>query len=89
MSVYRSVTGKQALAAVYTDALETLDVDVDERHIDTRHGETHVLLTGPAHGEPIIGFHGGKATNQLTLDWYSDLAEAYRLIAPDTIGQPG
>lgn len=25
----------------------------------------------------------------MTLDWYADLAEEYRLIAPDTIGQPG
>lgn len=89
MSIYRSPTGRQALEAVYTDAVEKLDVEVDERHVETRHGETHVLLIGPESGEPVIVFHGGNATNPLTLDWYSGLAEKYRLIAPDTIGQPG
>ncbi|WP_238717314.1 alpha/beta fold hydrolase [Natronorubrum halophilum] len=74
---------------VYTTAVENLGIEVDERYVETRHGDTHVLLAGPENGEPVVVFHGGNATNPLTLDWYSDLAEEYRLIAPDTIGQPG
>ena len=89
MSIYRSSTGRRALEAVYAAAVEDLAVDVDERLVDTRHGETHVLLAGPADGEPVVVFHGGNATNPLTLSWYTDLADAYRLIAPDTVGQPG
>lgn len=81
--------GRQALEESYTAAVERLDAEVDERYVETRHGETHVLLAGPVDGTPIVVFHGGNATNPLTLDWYSDLADEYRLIAPDTIGQPG
>lgn len=89
MSIYRSSTGKQALEAVYTDAVENLDVEVDERYVETRYGKTHLLLAGPENGEPVVVFHGGNATNPMTLAWYAGLAEEYRLIAPDTIGQPG
>ena len=89
MSIYRSSAGGQALEGVYTAAVENLDIEVDERYVETRHGETHVLLAGPENEAPVVVFHGGNATNPLTLDWYSSLAEEYRLIAPDTIGQPG
>lgn len=77
------------LEEAYTDAVKQLGVEVNERYLETRHGETHVLLAGPASGDPVIIFHGGNATNPMTLGWYAGLAEEYRLIAPDIIGQPG
>lgn len=81
--------GRRALEDVYTDAVERLRIDVEERYVETRHGETHLLVAGPAKGEPVVVFHGGNATNPMTLAWYAGLAGEYRLIAPDTIGQPG
>lgn len=89
MSVYRSSAGQRALEEVYASAMERLDIEVDERYVETRHGETHVLSVGPENEAPVVVFHGGNATNPLTLDWYSSLTDEYRLIAPDTIGQPG
>lgn len=52
-------------------------------------GETHVLLAGPADGTPVVVLRGGNATDPMTLHRYGGLAEEYRLIAPDTVGQPG
>lgn len=89
MSIYRSSSGRRALAEAYSAAVEQLGIEVDERYVETRHGETHVILAGPPNGEPVVGFHGGNATNPMTLAWYTGLTEEYRLIAPDTIGQPG
>jgi len=89
MSIYRSAAGRRRLLTCYDDALSALDVAVDERTVETRHGDTHVLLAGPADGRPLFVFHGGNATNPMTLSWFTGLAEEYRLIAPDTIGQPG
>ncbi|WP_090384736.1 alpha/beta fold hydrolase [Natronobacterium texcoconense] len=89
MSIYRSSTGRRVLERAYTDALRDLEVDVGKRRVETRHGTTHVLLAGPADGEPLLLFHGGNATNPMTLSWYTGLADEYRLIAPDTVGQPG
>lgn len=89
MAIYRSPAGRRALAKVYTDAVEELAIDVEERTVETRHGDTHVLLAGPVNGTPVVVFQGGNATNPMTLAWYAGLAKEYRLIAPDTIGQPG
>ncbi|ELY85639.1 alpha/beta fold hydrolase [Natrialba taiwanensis] len=89
MSIYRSQAGKAKLLAAYDDAVDRLDVEVDERRFETRHGSTHLLVAGPPDGPPVIVFHGGNATNPMTLAWYTGLADDYRLIAPDTIGQPG
>ncbi|WP_123538802.1 alpha/beta fold hydrolase [Halosimplex salinum] len=89
MGIYRSSTGRDVLRAAYARAVERLGVDVEERYVETRHGETHVLLAGPQDGPPLVVFHGGNATNPMTLGWYAGLADEYRLIAPDTIGQPG
>lgn len=89
MAVYRSPAGQRALEEVYTRAIERLNIEIDEHYVETRHGETHVLSVGPKNAVPVVIFHGGNATNPLTLDWYSSLTDEYRLIAPDTIGQPG
>jgi pimeloyl-ACP methyl ester carboxylesterase len=89
MSIYRSSKGKRVLEDAYAATVESLDFEVDERYVETRHGTTHVLRAGPKDGVPVVIFHGGNATNPLTLSWYSGLTEEYQLIAPDTIGQPG
>lgn len=89
MSIYRSRTGKRKLEGVYSDAVTRLPIESEDRRIETRHGTTHVLVAGPTDGKPVLVFHGGNATNPMTLSWYSGLADEYRLIAPDTIGQPG
>lgn len=89
MSVYRSEAGRREVLATYDRAVQALPVDVRERTVETRHGATHVLLAGAADAPPVVVFHGGNATNPITLAWYAGLADEYRLLAPDTIGQPG
>lgn len=89
MTIYHSESGRQVLQSVYNDALNQLDIDVETEVMSTEFGDTNILLAGPSDSEPIILFHGGNATNPLTLSWYQGLAKSYRLIAPDTIGQPG
>lgn len=88
-SIYRSREGKRVLRSCYERAVDRLEIDPERRWLETRHGETHVLLAGPRDGPPVVLFHGGNATNPMTLSWYASLADEYRLIAPDTIGQPG
>lgn len=89
MSIYRSQAGRRVLETCYEDAVDQLGIEIDEQWIESRYGSTHVLLAGPADGQPVVVFHGGNATNPMTLDWYIELADDYRLIAPDIVGQPG
>ena len=89
MSIYRSAAGRRAIERVYEAGVAALPFDVDSQYVDTRHGRTHVLVAGPADGRPVVVFHGGNSTNPLTLAWFGDLIDEYRIVAPDTIGQPG
>ncbi len=74
---------------LYDRAVDALGVDVEERWVETRHGRTHLLVTGPPEGPPLMLFHGGNALNPLSLAWFRPLAREWRIHAPDTIGHPG
>lgn len=89
MTIYRSPAGRRALQSVYSAALAQLDITLESASIETAVGTTHVLSTPARDRPPVLLLHGGNATNPMTLSWYTGLARSHRLIAPDTIGQPG
>lgn len=76
--------------ALYDRAVaELLDVPVEETRVDTRAGRTHALLAGHSDAPPVRVLEGGNVTTPVTLSWVQGLAEEYRLVAPDTPGEPG
>lgn len=87
--IYRSRRGEQRIKRLYECLLADLDASFKRRRVDTRFGETHVLVTGPADAPPVVAFHGGNVVNPVSLEWFLPLADEYRLYAPDTIGHPG
>jgi pimeloyl-ACP methyl ester carboxylesterase len=87
--IYRSAGGERALKRLYEDLLTNLDASFERQWVETRFGETHVLVTGPDDGPPLVVFHGGNAVNPISLEWFLPLADEFRLYAPDTIGHPG
>jgi pimeloyl-ACP methyl ester carboxylesterase len=88
-SIYRSADAEAAIRDLYDRARTALPIPTESRTIATRFGKTHMLLAGPADGRPILLFGGGNVVGPLTLGWFTPLATTFRLIAPDTIGQPG
>lgn len=88
-SIYRSPEGKARILDLYDRGVDALGLDVDERRVETRFGETHVLEVGPADAPPLVAFHGGNALNPLSLAWFRPLARRWRIRAPDTVGHPG
>ncbi len=86
--IYRSETGREEIERRYREMVDSLG-EFDERWVETRFGETHVLVTGPVEGTPLLVFHGGNVVNPVSLEWFLPLADEFRLYAPDTIGHPG
>ncbi|WP_331236307.1 alpha/beta fold hydrolase [Natronorarus salvus] len=86
--IYRSEAGKKEIERRYREMVDSLG-EFDERWVETRYGETHVLVTGPKDGTPLLVFHGGNMVNPVSLEWFLPLADEFRLYAPDTIGHPG
>jgi pimeloyl-ACP methyl ester carboxylesterase len=90
-SIYKSPEGARRILELYDGFQRSVDVAFDDRTVDTRFGPTHVLVTGPEQGQPVVITHGGNSLNPQGLRGLSPLLKAgrYRVYAPDTIGHPG
>ncbi|RPI34204.1 MAG: alpha/beta hydrolase, partial [Chloroflexota bacterium] len=77
-SIYRTTSGKAAMHALYDRQVACLGFTVGDQMISTRFGDTHLLVTGPQEGKPLVCFHGGNVTNPTNLGWFARLAQKYR-----------
>jgi pimeloyl-ACP methyl ester carboxylesterase len=88
-SIYKSDVAREEIEALYDRALARLSFPTESRWVETTFGSTHVLVAGPEGAPPLLALQGGNIVNPLTLAWLTPLAGAFRIYAPDTIGQPG
>lgn len=90
-SIYRSPEGEAAILALYDRFLDRLGVECESVMVGTRFGATHVLVTGPGDGPPVVMLHGGNSTTPHALTGFLPILKThqYRVYAPDTIGHPG
>lgn len=90
-SIYKSTEGKTRILGFYDRFQGNLPVDFEDCTVDTRFGATHLLVTGPENGQPVVVTHGGNSINPQGLRGLVPLLnqDRYRVYAPDTIGHPG
>ncbi|MEM1142791.1 MAG: alpha/beta hydrolase [Pseudomonadota bacterium] len=73
----------RSMAELWPQAFDTLNVA-------TRFGSTHVTITGPKDGEPVVLLHGHAPSSTM---WYSTVAglveAGYRTYCPDRPGDAG
>jgi pimeloyl-ACP methyl ester carboxylesterase len=73
----------------YDATLKIWDVSFEELYIPTTFGTAHVIVSGPASGEPLVLLHGMNASSTM---WYPNikaLSKDYRVFAIDFILEPG
>lgn len=87
--IYRSEKGRQAVMACYDAAAASGPVPYESRMLPTRHGETHVLVGGPAAAPPLLLFHGWNGSAAGIGRELPFLFERHRVYMPDIIGQAG
>ena len=90
-TIYKSPEGEARILGLYDRFQKDLGVSFDDRMVNTRFGETHVLVAGPEQGPPVVVTHGGNSITPQGLRGLLPLLKQghYRLYAPDTIGHPG
>jgi len=64
-------------------------VPYETRYVPTAYGDTHLIISGPEGGEPIIVIHGGDIDATFMSPTIGGLAHSYRVYAPDIIGYAG
>ena len=89
MTIYRSLKGKEVILSQYDQNWNALGLETEDRYLPTRYGKTHVVVSGPVDGPPIVVFHGGNMISPISFAWITQLTQRYRIYAPDTVGHPG
>ena len=88
-SIYRSPNGKQILSDLYDRQLDSLNIQYEEKFVQTRYGTTHMILAGNKDSIPLICLHGGNSNTPDTLKSDLPLLECFRIHSVDIIGHPG
>jgi len=57
-SIFRSTEGERLFYKSYDECLTLWDVPYESRYIHTSYGRTHVIVSGPEDGEPVLLLHG-------------------------------
>jgi pimeloyl-ACP methyl ester carboxylesterase len=90
-TIYKSSDGEARILKLYDSFQKGLGVIFADRLVNTRFGVTHVLVTGPEGGPPVVITHGGNSITPQGLRGLLPLLKQgrFRVYAPDTIGHPG
>lgn len=87
---WKTEKGRRAYFEAYDSAMELWPVPYRSRHVETRFGGTHVVVSGPSDAEPLVLLHA--ATGFASTQWHPNMAElaaARRVYAIDYIGSAG
>lgn len=89
--VYKSRDGRHLLHNLYRRHLQAINVPIRERMIETRFGDTHVVLYGSPFGKPVLTFYGEYGINPLIMRPFTEqlAIDKIQLIVPDPPGQVG
>lgn len=79
--------GRERLEGWYARFLAKVDRPVEAVSVPTRFGESHVLITGPEDGPPLVVLHAMRTGAAFLLAELPPLLSRYRVYAPDMPGQ--
>ncbi|MET0779982.1 MAG: alpha/beta hydrolase [Microbacterium sp.] len=85
--VFTSRRGEAETMRAYQAVLDEWTADYQELTVPTSYGSTHVIVSGPAKGPPVVLLHALLAT---AASWYLNagaLSETFRTYAVDVIGE--
>jgi pimeloyl-ACP methyl ester carboxylesterase len=89
VSVFKSPEGEAENLAAYECVLSQWPVSYEELYASTQFGATHVIMSGPHDGKPVLLLHG---QDSCAISWIynvADLSRTFRVFAVDTIGDIG
>jgi pimeloyl-ACP methyl ester carboxylesterase len=87
--VYKSQKGKQLILDLYAKMEMKLCFQTESIVVNTRFGNTHIIIGGKNSSEPVFLFNGGNSINPFELKPFEKLIEKFKVYSPDNIGLPG
>ncbi|MBS4200789.1 alpha/beta hydrolase [Bacillus sp. FJAT-49732] len=88
LSIFKSKTGEEEFLKSYEEVMNLWKVAYEEVKIPTKFGETHVIISGPKDGVPVVMLHGMTGNSSF---WYLNITalQSYRVYCIDTLGDFG
>lgn len=88
-SIFKNTAAQETVMALYDELLANWPVAYESIRVATRHGDTHVIVSGDAQAPPLILLHGAGSNAMM---WGGDVvaySANYCVYAVDLPGEPG
>ena len=89
LPVFATTNGRANYMAAYEAMFSLWSVPYESIDVKTRYGSTHINVSGPNDGAPLVLLHGAGLSSTA---WYANIAELsahFRVCAVDMIGDAG
>ena len=89
LTIFTTSEGREKYMLAYENMFTLWPVPHESMDVDTQYGSTHINVSGPSDGRPLILLHGAGLSSTT---WYrniADLSAKFRVFAIDTIGDAG
>jgi len=87
-SLYKSAQGKTEILNLYDEKLNELNIKYQYKSVDTKYGNTNIIVTGSPSNPPIIIIHGSNGCAPIALETYPNLSSQFQVFAIDVLAQP-
>lgn len=85
---FKSHQGKEKILDLYNQKLKELNIEYSERIVETRFGNTNIIITGDAKNPPLVLIHGTGGCAPLILESFPNLSSKYCVYTVDVLAQP-
>lgn len=89
LPIFTTSEGHAKYMAAYEDMFSLWKVSFDAVDVNTRYGSTHVNVSGPSDGYPLVLLHGSGLSSTAWFPNIAELSADYRVYAVDVIGDAG
>jgi len=85
--MFKDPAGKALIRDWHEKFRAKINQPTEERLLETLHGQTHVLITGPVNAPALVVLHGALASSAHVLPELGNLIQDHRIYAIDVVGQ--
>ncbi|PKV51657.1 pimeloyl-ACP methyl ester carboxylesterase [Aquimarina sp. MAR_2010_214] len=87
-SLYNSEFGKNEILNLYNEKLDGLEIEFEDKVIDTNFGKTNIIIVGDSTKPPLLLVHGSNGCAPIALETYPTLYKDFQVFAIDVLAQP-
>ncbi|WDV46265.1 alpha/beta hydrolase [Clostridiaceae bacterium M8S5] len=87
--IFKSENIKREIINFYNKTLERWPVNYEEITINTKYGDTHILVSGNEDNPPLVLIHGSASNSAMWIGDIENYAKHFRVYMIDIPGEPG